>query len=72
MILANADYFVYYEDFPPTVRGVVTPNDDGTFSIFLNSRLSDSQKLLTYLHEVRHIENDDFYNGKPLQIIEGV
>lgn len=72
MILANADFFVYYADFPPTVRGVVTPNDDGTFSIFLNSRLSDSQKLLTYLHEVHHIENDDFYNGQPLQIIEGL
>jgi len=72
MILANADYFVYYADFPPTVRGVVTPNDDGTFSIFLNSRLSDSQKFLTYLHEVRHIENDDFYNGLSLQQIEGL
>lgn len=68
--LPDADYFVYYEKFPLAVRGAVTPNDDGTFSIFLNSRLSDAWQLTTYAHEVKHIMNDDFYNGKPIAEIE--
>ncbi len=68
--LANADYFVYYEKFPPSVRGLVTPNEDGTFSVFINENLSDFDKLLTYIHEVKHIQNDDFYSGKPVEEIE--
>ena len=72
MILPDADYFVYYAPFPLSVRGVVTPNDDGTFSIFINSRLNDLEKRKAYRHEVHHIENDDFYNGRPLQLIEGI
>ena len=68
--LPGVDYFVYYEKFPPSIRGLVTPNDDGTFSIFLNSRMSDAWKLVTYAHEVKHIQNDDFYNDIPIQRIE--
>lgn len=68
--LMDADYFVYYEKFPPSVRGLVTTNDDGTFSIFLNSEMSDAWKLITYIHEVDHIRHDDFYNGVPIEKVE--
>lgn len=70
--LPGADYFVYYEKLPPSVRGFVTPNDDGTFSIFLNSNIPDSRKFLTYLHEVNHIEQEDFYNGLPIELVENL
>lgn len=68
--LPDVDYFVYYEKFPPSIRGLVTPNDDGTFSIFINSSMPDSWRLETYAHEVKHIQNDDFYNDVPLSKIE--
>lgn len=70
--LLDADYFVYYEKFPPSIRGLVTTNDDGTFSIFLNSQISDTWQLMTYVHEVQHIQRDDFYNGRPIEEVEGL
>lgn len=73
--LPGADYFVRYIPFPPnngTHGGFVTPNDDGTFSIYLDERLMGNPSLQkTYRHEVRHIENEDFYNDLPIREIEG-
>ena len=50
---------------------MVTPdeNDDG-YNIYINSRLSEDQKRKALKHEVDHIENDDFYNDKPIEEIE--
>ena len=69
--LPDADYFVYLIELPMSIRGVVTPNDDGTYSIFINSRLSDAWKLIVYAHEVKHIQRDDFYNEFPIEKVEG-
>ena len=57
--LPGRDYFVYYEELPWKVRAIVTPNEDTTFTIIINSRLSDSQKKSALDHEVDHIENED-------------
>lgn len=46
-------------DLPPRVRGFVVRRN-GEDTIVLNSRLSREQNMKTYLHEKRHIENDDF------------
>ena len=64
-------YYVREVTMPFEVKGVVTPNaeDDG-FNIYINSRLSDDQKLKALKHEIDHIENDDFYNDKPIEEIE--
>lgn len=72
--IPGADYFVYYVKFPPdngTDGGFVMPNDDGTFSIYLDERFIGQPILVsTYDHEVEHITGDDFYNGKPITEIE--
>ena len=52
-----------YEELPCKVKGLVreTCEPDGDYyTIVLNSRLSFEQQQKTYLHEVEHIENDDF------------
>lgn len=72
MIIPDVDYFVYYEMFPWSIRGIVTPNDDGTYSIFLNSRYPLSVLKKTFQHEVHHIESDDFYNGKSIEEVENL
>lgn len=41
MMLENADYFVHLVDFPVcSSGGIVLLNDDGTYTVLLNSRLS--------------------------------
>lgn len=64
-------YFIREVSFPFEVKAIVTPNaEDDTFSIYLNSRLSDDQKRKALEHEIDHIKNDDFYNDKSIEEVE--
>ena len=47
-------------DMPVTVKAYTVPNNDGTYTIFINSRLSSEQQKESYSHEVEHILSDDF------------
>ena len=58
-------------DFPDCrAGGMVTPNDDGTFSVYLNARLSRGQQLTSAAHECRHIAHDDFYRDEDIAEME--
>lgn len=73
MALDGSDFFVRVIDFPTcTCGGMVMPNDDGTFSVYINAKVSADQQRRAYRHEVNHIENDDFYNGKSIREAEGL
>lgn len=69
-LIEGADYFVRLVDLPLEIAGMVTPNNDGTFSIYLNARTSRKRQKEACDHEIRHIKNDDFYNGKPISEVE--
>jgi hypothetical protein len=58
LYLENVQVVLY--DFKNSVPGTVTPNSDGTYTIFINSRLSREMQEEVYLHELRHIKNGDF------------
>lgn len=47
---------------------IVTPNSDGTYTVFLNARLSYQQQVSAYRHALSHIVNDDFSKGDVQQI----
>lgn len=68
--LPERDFFVREAPFPYSVKSAVIPNDDGSFSIYINGKLSPDQKVKALDHEIMHIQNDDFYNGKPIEEIE--
>ena len=72
-LIENADYFVHFVPFPVlSTGGMIMPNDDGTFSIYINSRLSRERQIRALRHELRHIINGDFYNEKPIEQIEKI
>ncbi len=71
MPIEGSDYFIYLVDFPDCrAGGMVTPNDDGTFSVYLNARLSRGQQLTSAAHECRHIAHDDFYRDEEIAEME--
>ena len=70
--LPDCDYFVYFEKLPWSIRGMVSMDEDGIFSIFLNNRYPMSVLIKTFRHELDHILNDDFYNGLPIEQVEGL
>ena len=63
-------YFVYYLPLPRTVHGSVRLNDDGTYSIYLNSRDTSEERRRTIEHELRHIEAGHLYSDKPVWKLE--
>lgn len=70
MPIENADYFIRYTKLPPKIWAFITPNNDGTFSIYLDPRRSREQQIEDYIHELKHILDDDFYNGLPIYMCE--
>ena len=56
----NNDIFVRYLDMDVNVSEHVIQNADGSYTIFLNSRLSWERLQEAYEHAVSHIRNCDF------------
>lgn len=61
VILTTADVNVIVMDFP-NKKGheMVVPNEDGSYTIFINAGLNRESQLKAYEHAMKHIENDDF------------
>ena len=54
------DVNVVLLDFPAPGNEMVFENEDDSFTIMINARLSYDEQLKAYRHAMRHIENDDF------------
>lgn len=61
--MTQGEVFVYYIAFPYSIKGVTTPNRDGTFSIYINSTLPLAQQKAALRHELCHVRGDHFYDG---------
>ena len=68
--LEGSDYYIYVVKLPKGIFAMVLPNDDGTFSMYLDSRRTWEQWLNDYEHELWHLIRDDLYNGKPIWVVE--
>lgn len=62
--------FVKMCDLPGTVHSFVIAHPDQTYTIVLNSRLSHEQHLLSYQHELDHINNGDYDKKCSVDLIE--
>lgn len=49
---------VYFLDMDTAVEEGVHPNEDGSFTIIINSRLTCERQMLAYQHALKHIIND--------------
>lgn len=54
----------------PDVEATTTPNEDGSYTIAVNSSLSESRAKQAILHEIFHIKNDDFNDFQHASLIE--
>ena len=60
------DYFVRVVELPPAIRGVTVPNDDGTFSVYINAIYDTETQRSTLEHELKHLARDHFYTAAPI------
>ena len=54
------DVNVVLLNLPTNTSEAVTENPDGSYTIIINSRLSNERQLKAYEHAIKHIENNDF------------
>jgi hypothetical protein len=62
------DVNVVIMDFPTSAKEMVVPNEDGSYTILINARLSNDGQLKAYEHAMKHIENDDFMKTNAQEI----
>lgn len=73
MVIEGADYFIRVVDLPPRVKGICSPNEDGTYNVYFNARYGlRLEHLETFLHEEAHMEGDDFFSDKDIREVEGL
>ena len=64
------DTYIRLVPLPVKVEGVTLPNDDGSFDVYINSRLSPARQQETLEHELRHIRQEHFYLDLPVERME--
>ena len=62
-------YLVDFQQIPG--EELVTENDDGSYTILINSRISYERQITAYQHAIGHIVNHDF-EKEDVQQIEAV
>lgn len=55
---------------PPSTRGVTVLDQDGNYNIYINQNLAYEMQKQVYIHELKHIKNNDFQSDKPVAQIE--
>lgn len=68
--IEGADYFIYYMTFPKGIYAFITPNDDGTYSMYLDPRYDFWHQIDCWEHEIWHLLRDDLYSDKPILLVE--
>ena len=58
---------------PGDIHGAVMLTKDGSDfpNIYINDALSPEARRKAFEHEMDHLENDDFYNDRSIEEVEG-
>ena len=59
-------------DFPVKGKEMVMPNEDGSYTILINARLSDAGRMAAYVHAMKHIIGNDFEKNNVQEIESNV
>lgn len=71
MTIDRVDYQVQLIQFHNgKIKECVTPNEDGSYTIFIEADLCREEQQKVFLHAMRHILNGDFEKQCPAGMIE--
>lgn len=62
------DVNVFLYNFPNNGREMVIENEDGSYTVLINSKLSDVGREEALKHAIGHIENNDFEKNNVQEI----
>lgn len=68
--MTDVDYNIQLIGFPtPKVHEAVTPNEDGSVTIFLDKNMTFEAQQKRFLHAMKHLRENDF-EKEDVQAIE--
>jgi len=65
----TSDIYVYFIDIPGKVKEMVVPCHMG-YTIYIDKKLDENQRIKAYRHAMKHINNNDWENTGSADIIE--
>lgn len=73
MKLYEGEYVCRMVDLPGDIHGAVRLSRDGSDfpNIYINDWLSPEARRRAFLHEMAHLEHDDFYSDRSIEEVEG-
>ena len=67
----SENYQTVFENLPYTIKGFLLYDSiDDFYTIVLNCRFGYDSMKETFLHELKHIKNDDIHSSKTIDEIE--
>lgn len=66
----KSEVYIYYVDMPYSVASNSVQNPDGSYTVYINSRMTRERNIKGYMHELSHIVNNHLDNYCDVQIIE--
>lgn len=61
-----------YRDMPGRIRALTNKNDDGTYTIIINTRCSWEAQKAAVIHELMHIKGNDFSADVQADMLEKI
>lgn len=59
-----------YQQMPFHIRALTHENDDGSYTIIINKNISTERQKEAVLHELTHIQGNDFTNEEQADLLE--
>lgn len=59
-----------YHDLPSAISAFTHANDDGSYTILINANLCHERQMAAVLHELTHIQGNDFTREEQADLLE--
>ncbi|WP_292017750.1 MULTISPECIES: hypothetical protein [unclassified Megasphaera] len=59
-----------YQILPFHIRALTHENEDGSYTILINTNLCHKRQMAAVLHELTHIQGNDFTNEEQADLLE--
>ena len=59
-------------NLPRGINGFVSEDSEGDYNIYVSALLTYEQQRKVIIHELRHINSDDFRNDLPIEVVENL
>lgn len=68
--LIYENIIILYKNMPTRVKSFVSSDGLGNYTITLNSRLTKEQNIISFQHEIEHIERGDYDGIQNVDVLE--